>query len=377
MTVPVVGVITRKPPWRYMPEISATRFSVSGSLRPKIGLLLLLVLVVLSVCLLVVPLVTQLQADKRADLITLRRPSDVLIGEFLRQVRRSRPNLVFSPAGFSHVLYLLHTLRGNKQSGLLKYIDPQISSVKKQINKGNQSFLVDTTLKSPPEMALPPAVIQVALASGTKLNVPSNPSNQLSITNTNSLNLVIDNVEVSEEDFFVSSKNVKRIPMLGVRGVMKVAVLKDLTVIETGLQDGFSLTILLPDRVNRLGAVVDNIQEYLVSSRSSLETKNVLLKIPQFTIEDVHPSLPILESLGLKELVAGNLLSQEENVVNIPLTNITHSARIQLSKGKDWVSAVDSEATEAMVVCDRGFILNVQHQDHPLPFLTAIYSQPN
>ena len=48
--------------------------------------------------------------------------------------------------------------------------------------------------------------------------------------------------------------------------------------------------------------------------------------------EDVHPSLPILESLGLKELVAGNLLSQEENVVNIPLTNITHSARIQLSK---------------------------------------------
>ena len=37
MTVPVVGVITRKPPWRYMPEISATRFSVSGSLRPKIG----------------------------------------------------------------------------------------------------------------------------------------------------------------------------------------------------------------------------------------------------------------------------------------------------------------------------------------------------
>ena len=150
--------------------------------------------------------------------------------------------------------------------------------------QGNQSFLVDTTLKSPPEMALPPAVIQVALASGTKLNVPSNPSNQLSITNTNSLNLVIDNVEVSEEDFFVSSKNVKRIPMLGVRGVMKVAVLKDLTVIETGLQDGFSLTILLPDRVNRLGAVVDNIQEHLVSSRSSLETKNVLLKIPQFTI---------------------------------------------------------------------------------------------
>ena len=39
MSVPVVGVITRKSGWRFIPEIPATRFSVSGSFRPKIGTL--------------------------------------------------------------------------------------------------------------------------------------------------------------------------------------------------------------------------------------------------------------------------------------------------------------------------------------------------
>lgn len=62
MTVPVVGASSRKSGCRYLPEIHASRFSVSGSLRPKLGLLILLVLLVLGLILLVVPLATRLHA---------------------------------------------------------------------------------------------------------------------------------------------------------------------------------------------------------------------------------------------------------------------------------------------------------------------------
>jgi len=57
-TVPVVGATARKSGWRFLPEISATRFSVSGSLRPKLGLLLLLVILIVSTALILVPFVT-------------------------------------------------------------------------------------------------------------------------------------------------------------------------------------------------------------------------------------------------------------------------------------------------------------------------------
>jgi len=62
MTVPVAGggvLGARKPLYRCIPEIHVTRLSVSGSLRPKLGLLLLSIVLVVSLCLLGVPLVTK------------------------------------------------------------------------------------------------------------------------------------------------------------------------------------------------------------------------------------------------------------------------------------------------------------------------------
>jgi len=62
MTVPAAGggvLGPRKPLYRCIPEIHVTRLSVSSSLRPKFGLLLLALVLIVSLCLLGVPLVTK------------------------------------------------------------------------------------------------------------------------------------------------------------------------------------------------------------------------------------------------------------------------------------------------------------------------------
>lgn len=60
MTVPVTGNLpTWKSSRRCLPEIHASRLSVSGSLRPKLGLLILFVVLVVSLVLIAVPLVTK------------------------------------------------------------------------------------------------------------------------------------------------------------------------------------------------------------------------------------------------------------------------------------------------------------------------------
>ena len=62
MTVPAAGVgvlAPRKPLYRCIPEIHVTRLSASSSLRPKLGLLLLFVVLLVTLCLAGVPLVTK------------------------------------------------------------------------------------------------------------------------------------------------------------------------------------------------------------------------------------------------------------------------------------------------------------------------------
>ena len=62
MTVPAAGggaAGPRKPLYRCIPEIHVTRLSVSSSLRPKVGLLLLAIVLLATLCLLGVPLVTK------------------------------------------------------------------------------------------------------------------------------------------------------------------------------------------------------------------------------------------------------------------------------------------------------------------------------
>ena len=84
----------RKPAYRCMPEIHASRLAISGSLRPKIGLLLLLIVLIVSLCFLLVPILSKLSisSSKRQHI-----PSFPLLGVFDDISKTSSANFVVSP----------------------------------------------------------------------------------------------------------------------------------------------------------------------------------------------------------------------------------------------------------------------------------------
>jgi len=53
--------VTTNTKWKCLPEIHATRLSVSGSLRPKLGLLILSIVLLVSLCFILVPVLSKLQ----------------------------------------------------------------------------------------------------------------------------------------------------------------------------------------------------------------------------------------------------------------------------------------------------------------------------
>jgi len=55
---------TRKPVFKCLPEIHASRLAVSGSLRPKLGLLLLLVVILVSLCFLLIPILSKISISR-------------------------------------------------------------------------------------------------------------------------------------------------------------------------------------------------------------------------------------------------------------------------------------------------------------------------
>lgn len=59
-SLPTTSHQTRKPVFRCLPEIHASRLAVSGSLRPKLGLLLLLVVILVSLCFILIPLLSKI-----------------------------------------------------------------------------------------------------------------------------------------------------------------------------------------------------------------------------------------------------------------------------------------------------------------------------
>ena len=63
---------TRKSGWRWLPEIHASRLSVSGSLRPKLGLMILSILLLISLVFVLVPVLSKLTTLHSATTVTAK-----------------------------------------------------------------------------------------------------------------------------------------------------------------------------------------------------------------------------------------------------------------------------------------------------------------
>ena len=145
---------------------------------------------------------------------------------------------------------------------------------------------MDSVLQSPAHLDLPNDLVQTALAAGTRLDVvePTLGGSKVALSSTNHLSLVLEGAGISQQNFLVGSKTVKRIPMLEIRAPMKVLELEDLRLVETRLEGGLTLSILLPARTSNLIRVMGRLKEHMASSRVGFPHKNVLLKIPKFSV---------------------------------------------------------------------------------------------
>jgi len=84
----------KKPIYRCLPEIHASRLAISGSLRPKLGLLLLSVVLLVSLCFILIPILSKISfnGSKRKH-----NPSIPLISVFEDISSESQSSVLFSP----------------------------------------------------------------------------------------------------------------------------------------------------------------------------------------------------------------------------------------------------------------------------------------
>ena len=95
--------------WKCLPEIHASRLSVSGSLRPKLGLLLLGIVILVSLCFILVPVISKLQVTTNTRTLSSH---PLPLSELLTRVSlgSSRP-VILSPSILLASLALVNVSR--------------------------------------------------------------------------------------------------------------------------------------------------------------------------------------------------------------------------------------------------------------------------
>jgi len=113
-SLPPTNHQNRKPGFRCLPEIHASRLAVSGSLRPKLGLLLLLVVILVSLCFILIPLLSKVSFSSPQTSHFASLPF-ISLFEYLSQ--SSPSSILLSPDLFFSSLALVD-ITSNSRCGL-------------------------------------------------------------------------------------------------------------------------------------------------------------------------------------------------------------------------------------------------------------------
>jgi len=342
MTVPVVGSLARKPPWRYLPEIHASRLSFSGSMRPKLGLMILCILLFLSVIALLIPLVSKLyQSQFRTDLLFTEPVAEDSMGVLTEYVLhiwrdggRSAASLaasssgssptVFSPSGIAHLVSVLAFLGraafNNKNQEIMEH---------QSINNTIQFHVSEKHLYDDLRQKISNSDsnknIHVKLANKTaedrmikeegrmfEANDEHDKESLISITASHQVNLVFPYLKLTEEKFFLASQGAsKKIVMYDIVGQAAVREVHGVRIVTIQDVNGLELTVVLSKdkESDRIDDVVTNIEQFLVKpDEKFLVKKFVRLRIPIISTEGVIQLGDIIRHLHSQT----NLIGDEE-----------------------------------------------------------------
>jgi hypothetical protein len=418
MTVPVVGSLTRKPPWRYLPEIHSSRLSFSGSMRPKMGLMILCTLLCLSVIALLVPLITKLyQSQANSDLLYSDSPhGDSLLTEYALHMWKggseaSPPSLIFSPNGISHLVSVLSVLSSSQ-------LHPQYetSHPHKSINNTVEFHVSGKHLYDDIMTKLGPldgdqlssgvhiklvnkttAMVETDMLKDAMVGMEKEDGAGVSILSSHQVNLVFPNIKLTEEKYFMSPDSsgggvTKKIVMYDIVGPVSIQDMHGRRVVTIQDLNGLVFTIILSKgrRGDRVDEVLRNIQQFLVKPEQRfLVKKFVRLRIPIISTEGVTQLGDILRHLHsntnlnsparggeghpkqfINLAVPGPRLgdgSQQQSVDLVKYflsakANVTHLASLQMSKGPGGSDSniLPGTRIQETVVCDHRFVYAVQ-----------------
>ena len=113
----------RKSGWRLLPEIHASRLSVSGSLRPKLGLLILSILLLISLCFVLVPVLSKLKFPPSRTIFSPRDlPLQKLYNEVAIQLKYPSRKISFSFSCQETSVKLSFSLLGFYRPSIMKHL---------------------------------------------------------------------------------------------------------------------------------------------------------------------------------------------------------------------------------------------------------------
>jgi len=424
MTVPVVGSLglARKPPWRYLPEIHSSRLSFSGSMRPKLGLMILCILLCLSVIALLIPLITKLyQSQVHTDLVISESYSigDVggVLSEYTQHVWRptASSSLIFSPSGISHLVSILSVLRSpSKQrnsdlsnaavhhqsinntvqfhvstKSMYDELEYQLGSMSKSSRGHSSSLLVKLTNRT------------YGLVEDEMKDLDEG-AETLSILASHQVKLEFANIKLTEERYFMSPGVTKKLVMYDIVSRVYIQYIHGVTVIRIQDLNGLILTLITSQgKGDKVNEVLRNIEKFLVEPEEKLFVqKFVRLRIPILSAEGVTQLGDILRHLhSQNNLSSGGSpvqdvqLGRARHIEAQPVSsdvhpsghlvdqiftakaNVTHVASLQMTKGPGGQIPVGR--VDDTLVFDHRFIYAVHTTNSSLPVILAIFHPKN
>jgi len=387
MTVPVVGSLTRKPPWRYLPEIHASRLSISGSIRPKLGLLILCILVFLSVIALLIPLLAKFYNSKFTHQdVYKKNTADDILSEYVLHLWQQSSSLLFSPAGLSYLFHLMSSL--NSQTSV---VDQQITPLPQKIDFMDKvsvnhtvRFHVDNKTifdQLSKQLNSSEGGTEVKLVNTTSISdMKTDTSSHVVVQTSHQIKLTFDNMKLTEAGFFRSPGVSRRKVMYDIVGPVLINEHDGENVYSISDLNNATLTLILPKkRTSNCEKIMKNLHKYLHVPQS--KSKFLRLRLPIISIDKIteigdvvrhmHTVLHTKQSAtGQSNLPEVQLLDVVNSLVR-PGSTISHQASLKITKGEK--SGRNERKIESTVVLDRRFVYVVTSPTSSLPLILGVF----
>lgn len=396
--MPIAGVTARKSGWRLLPEISATRFSVSGSLRPKLGLLLLLVTLIVSTALILVPFFT----SRLSPPVQSSPPPHLGLNlhKFLASNLHleEHDNLVSSPALASlSIISLVDATGGNTRTQLKHllesggdekfanvtmgvynqlYVDKRWATegnmgvVKEDFSKPNQARAninnrLKRTYRNMVEMELSGLGEDVDMALIGALDLKAN--------------LKGSRGKSELETFHVSPDVSVQVPMRTYLGVAKTVAGLDSQALFLPLDSSMTLVVLLPNEGEKVEEVEQKLETLGLKSLISLSGDEVNVMIPGVSAETELDLTKFLKAQGVTEVFDRTKI--ETNIFKskgLALSKFIHKVKVNVTdNGEASLAAVNVRNKLKTVACNRPFIFLIFDKTSELLLLVGRVVNPD